>query len=168
MAGRNRKGQFTKRKRGAARRSGGTTTKIVRVPSGAAPTIRVSAPRAPARRTVRHVRRRSSGGGSILGRFGGRTGSRTAILIGSAALGYASKEGWLAKLPLVGKAGPLTSFGILGWGAEELLKLRLPPIVQDMITSALAISAFNFGLSGGSTISGEEAYVLPGGAVVFD
>jgi len=99
--------------------------------------------------------------------LGGRGGHRTAIVIGSAALGYAQKEGWLAKLPVVGKAGPITSFGLLGWGAEEFLKMKLPPLVQDMVTSALALSAFNLGFSGGTSIVG-EAYQMPGGAVFFD
>jgi len=94
-------------------------------------------------------------------------GHRTAIVVGSLALGFASKKGWLAKLPVVGKAGPITSFGLLGWGAEEFLKIKLPPIVQDMITSSLALSAFNIGFSGGETIVG-DAYQMPGGAVFFD
>lgn len=167
MAKRKKNGQFTKGK-GAARRSTGTT-KVVRVAS-APTTIRVAAP-AVKRRKV--TRRRSSGrsGGALgsVGNFlGGRGGHRTAIVIGSAALGYAQKAGWLAKLPVVGKAGPITSFGLLGWGAEEFLKVKLPPIVQDMITSALALSAFNIGFSGGTTIVGAEAYQMPGGAVFFD
>lgn|GEM_PF-3671091 len=128
-------------------------------------TIRVSAPRSsPKRGKRRHVVRRSIGRiGSFFG--GSRSGHRTAIIIGSAVLGWAQKEGWLAKLPVIGSAGPITSFGLLGWGAEEFLKMRLPPIVSDMVTSALALSAFNLGVSGGSTIVG---YQQPGGAVFFD
>jgi hypothetical protein len=98
------------------------------------------------------------------------------MLIAAAALGFAHKQGWLQKLPVVGKAGPITSFALIGWGAEELGKLKLPPLVHDMITNALAISAFNLGLSGGQTIVGDElagdelgaAYSMPGGAVFFD
>jgi hypothetical protein len=105
----------------------------------------------------------------MFGNFlGGKGGHRTAIAVGSLALGYASKEGWLAKLPLVGKAGPITSFGLLGWAAEEFLKWKLPPLVSDAITAALALSAFNIGFSGGQTIVGGDAYQLPGGAVFFD
>lgn len=99
--------------------------------------------------------------------MGGRGGHRTAIVVGSLALGFASKKGWLQKLPLVGKAGPITSFGIIGWGLEEFAKIKLPPIVQDMVTSSLALSAFNIGFSGGETIVG-DAYQMPGGAVFFD
>lgn len=139
--------------------SGGRTT-IVRSP---APIVRVSAPRAP-----KVKRRRSSGKGRGGGILGGRVGSRTAIVIGSAALGYASKEKWLEKLPVIGKAGPITSFGLLGWAAEEFMHVKLPPLVHDMITSALALSAFNIGFSGGQTLVGDDAYHAPGGAVFFD
>ncbi len=166
MAKRNRKGQFQKRKSGGGRKVGGST-KVVRVASSPT-TIRVAAPAAK-RRTVR--RRRSSGGGrSGLGGLLGHhaPGNRTAIIIGSALLGYAQKQGWTAKVPLVGKAGAITSFGLLGWGAEELLHMKLPSIVKDMITSALSLSAFNIGFTGGTTIVGEQGYQMPGGAVFFD
>ena len=162
MAKRNKKGQFQKGGGGGGHTR--TTTKIVRAP---ATTIRVQAPRA-----AKPEKRRKSGGGRRRGGIGGALnflgGShRTAIVVGSAALGYAQKEGWLAKLPVVGKAGPITSFGLIGWGVEEILKMKLPPLVQDMVTSALALSAFNLGFSGGNTIVG-EAYQMPGGAVFFD
>jgi hypothetical protein len=170
-AKRKKNGQFTKGHGGGGSRkrsSGGSTKVVVVEPARVARA-------APRRRTVTKTvvkRRRSSGRGGILGGsvgnfLGGRGGHRTAIVIGSAALGYAQKEGWLAKLPVVGKAGPITSFGLLGWGAEEFLHMKLPPIVQDMITSALALSAFNLGFSGGTTIVG-ESYQMPGGAVFFD
>jgi hypothetical protein len=171
-AKRKKNGQFVKGHGGGGstrRRSSGSTKVVVVEP-------RAVARAAPRRRTVTKTvvkRRRSSSGsrGGVLGGvgnfLGGRGGHRTAIVIGSAALGYAQKEGWLAKLPVVGKAGPITSFGLLGWGAEEFLHMKLPPIVQDMITSALALSAFNLGFSGGSTIVGEQ-YQMPGGAVFFD
>lgn len=174
MAKRNKKGQFQKGHSGGGsthRRSTGGSTKVVVVEPARA------ARAAPRRRAVAKTvvkRRRSSGGrsrGGALGGvgnfLGGRGGHRTAIVIGSAALGYAQKEGWLAKLPVVGKAGPITSFGLLGWGAEEFLKMKLPPLVQDMITAALSLSAFNLGFSGGQTIVG-DAYQMPGGAVFFD
>ena len=170
MAKRNKKGQFQKGRSGGGsthKRSSGST-KVVVVKS---------APAAPARRRARTVTRtvvrrsspRKSGGalGSVSNFLGGRGGHRTAIVIGSAALGYAQKEGWLAKLPVVGKAGPITSFGLLGWGAEEFLKMKLPPLVQDMVTAALSLSAFNIGFTGGTTIVG-DGYQMPGGAVFFD
>lgn len=164
MAKRNKKGQFQKGGggRSKARRASTSSTKTITVRAAAPVVQRVR--RAP-------VRRRRSSGRSALGSvgnfLGGRGGHRTAIVVGSLALGFASKKGWLAKLPVVGKAGPITSFGLLGWGAEEFLKIKLPPIVQDMITSSLALSAFNIGFSGGETIVG-DAYQMPGGAVFFD
>ena len=171
MARRNKSGQFVKGG-GKARRAHTTTapktrtrtvtqTKIVRVPSAA------MSPRKVTRR------RASSGGGGkksggMFGNFlGGKGGHRTAVAIGSLALGYASKEGWLAKLPIVGKAGPITSFGLLGFAAEEFLHMKLPPLVSDAITAALALSAFNIGFSGGQTVVG-DGYQMPGGAVFFD
>lgn len=165
MARRNRKGQFVAGKSKSTRSRG--TTSI----------IKVQAPRAPARRSTRRVvvaaprRRRSSSGSKILA-FGGAH-SRTATLIAAAALGYAQKAGWLAKLPHIGTAGPITSFALIGWGLEELAKMKLPPLVHDMITNALCISAFNIGLSGGTTIVGGSeldgaSYSMPGGAVFFD
>ena len=175
MAKRNKKGQFQKGHGGGGsthrRRSSGGSTKVVvveqpRAVARARPRARVARAHAAPRRVVR---RKSSGGtlGGIGSFLGGRGGHRGAIVIGSAALGYAQKEGWLAKLPVVGKAGPITSFGLLGWGAEEFLHMKLPPLVGDMITAALALSAFNIGFSGGTTIVG-EGYQMPGGAVFFD
>lgn len=163
MAKRNKKGQF--QKGGSAPRS-----KARRASSAKTTSITVRAAPAVARVRRAPVKRRRSHGGALgsVGNFlGGRGGHRTAIVVGSLALGFASKKGWLAKLPVVGKAGPITSFGLLGWGAEEFLKIKLPPIVQDMITSSLALSAFNIGFSGGETIVG-DAYQMPGGAVFFD
>lgn len=165
MAKRNAKGQFVRGASAHRARTVGTTS-----------VIKVEAPRAPARRrsatkTVVVRRRRKQGvGGRFLSFAGAHT--RTSTLIGAAALGFAQKQGWLAKLPHVGTAGPITSFALIGWGLEELAKMHLPPLVHDMITSALAISAFNLGVSGGTTIVGDEldgaAYSMPGGAVFFD
>lgn len=162
MAKRNSKGQFQKGGRSKARSSGGRTT-IVRAP---APIVKVSAPRA---RVVKR-RRRSSGGGrrsGIGGLLSTSKGSRGALALGALLLGYASKEGWLAKLPVIGKAGPITSFGLLGFGAEEFMHMKLPGIVHDAVTGALILSAFNIGFSGGQTIVGDD-YGAPGGAVFFE
>lgn len=89
------------------------------------------------------------------------------LVLGAAALGFAHKEGWLNKLPIIGKAGPITSAAIIGWGAEELAHIKLPTLVHDAITAGLVLSAFNLGFSHGDTIVGDgEAY--PGGAVFYD
>lgn len=169
MARRNKSGQFVKGgSHGHARRAHTTTVPKTRTRTVVTQKI-VRVPAAAPRRAVK--RRASSGGsrsGGMFGNFlGGKGGHRTAIAVGSLALGYASKEGWLAKLPLIGKAGPITSFGLLGWGAEEFLKWKLPPLVSDAVTAALALSAFNIGFSGGQTVVG-DAYQMPGGAVFFD
>jgi hypothetical protein len=142
------------RKRSAPRAARAASPKIIRV---SAPVVK-----APTRR------RRSSGGArGLFGSVGGAIGSRprTAIVIGAAALGFAHKEKWLEKLPVIGKAGPITSFGLIGWGAEEIAKIKLPPIVHDMVTASLAISAFNLGFSGGNQIVGDG---YEGGAVFFE
>lgn len=163
MAKRNRKGQFTKGggggSRGKARRAS-TSTNI---------TVRAAAPVAK-RSSGGGVRRRrhSGGGGSrIGGLLSTSKGSRGALALGALLLGYASKEGWLTKLPLIGKAGPITSAALLGFGAEEFLHVKLPGIVHDAVTAGLVLSAFNIGFSGGSTIVGDELH-SPGGAVFFD
>lgn len=135
-------------------------------PRTAAVKTQVIQVRAPKAAPVKRRRRSSGGGGGLLAGIGGRVSSkpRTAIVIGSAALGYAHKEQWLNKLPLIGKAGPITSFALLGWAAEEIFKIKLPSLVHDMVTAGLSISAFNLGASGGQTIVGES---YPGGAVFY-
>lgn len=162
MAKRNSKGQFQKggRTKARSRSSGGRTT-IVRAP---APIVKVSAPRARVVKRRRSSGRRSSGVGGLLSTS---KGSRGALALGALLLGYASKEGWLAKLPVIGKAGPITSFGLLGFGAEEFMHMKLPGIVHDAVTGALILSAFNIGFSGGQTIVGDD-YGTPGGAVFFE
>ena len=169
MARRNKAGQFVKGG-GKARRShtSAPTRTITRTVRPTQITVRAPTVKAVKRRkSSSHSSGRRSGGGMFGNFLGGKGGHRTAIAVGSLALGYASKEGWLAKLPLIGKAGPITSFGLLGWGAEEFLKWKLPPLVSDAVTAALALSAFNIGFSGGQTIVG-DAYQMPGGAVFFD
>lgn len=152
-------GQFVK--------SGGgrTTTKIIAVAPAPVRRRRRSATVTVKRRAS--PRRKSSSG--VAGFLGSKP--RTSIVLGSAALGFATQQGWLAKLPLIGSAGPITSFAILGWGAEELAKIRLPSLVHDMVTSALAISAFNIGSTagtpGGIKVVGEESYHYPGGAAFY-
>lgn len=153
---RTKSGQFTKtRRRSAARRSSSPIVHVSR------PVV-VQAPRKAAKRS-------SSGGGrGLLSNLGSRAStSRVPLLIGAALLGYATKEGWLTKLPLLGKAGPVTSFGLLTWGAEELGKMKLPWMLTQAGNAALMISAFNMGMTGGSTVVGDERSVYPGGAVVY-
>jgi hypothetical protein len=86
-------------------------------------------------------------------------------MLGGAALGYASRQGWLQKIPVLGKAGPITSASLLGWGAEEILHVKLPKLVHDAVTAGLVVSSFYFGASGGEALTGEN---YPGGAVFYD
>ena len=161
---RSRSGQFV---------ASGTTTRTVRATPQTS-IIKVSAPRvaAPKKHRRRSSTKRSSGG--LLG-FAGSHG-RTSTIIAAALLGYVHKQGWLHKIPVIGTAGPITSFALLGWGVEEIGKMKLPPLVHDMITNALAISAFTIGSTGMTSIVGSDtvlgdggsAYPMPGGAVFFD
>jgi len=175
MARRNKRGQFVKGSGGGGRRKAarrGVTREAI--------TVRMAAPVAKTRTRTRVVkvaaprRRRSSSGGGV-GSLGGLTKlvggqHRTALLLGALALGYAHQQGWLAKLPLLGKAGPVTSASLLGWGAEELLHVKLPKIASDAITAGLVISSFNVGNTigspGGTQLVGDAAY--PGGAVFYN
>jgi hypothetical protein len=87
------------------RRPASAATKIVRVPTAAAPIIKVSAPRAPARKAPK--RRRSSRRSSNVG--GGIVSNETVqMAIGGALYGFAVKSGLVAKLPeipLLGRTG---------------------------------------------------------------
>jgi len=81
-------------------------TKIIRVPSAAAPIIKVSAPRAAVRR--RRGRRRSSGRSSGGGIGGIISNEAMHAAVGGAVYGFAVKSGIVAKLPeipLVGRTG---------------------------------------------------------------
>jgi len=166
---RNAKGHFVK----GGGRSEARTVRMRR-PAGTTSIIKVSAPRAPA---VRHKRRRASsgggggGGGGLLGRAGAVAGrhQRMALGIGALALGWAHKNGHLAKIPIVGKAGPVTSAAILGWALEDIMHMKLPGIVSNAVTAAIVLSAFNYTASGGTQLLGDEpAMSYPGGAVFFD
>lgn len=140
--------------------------RVVSVPSSRPSTsiIKVSAPRMSAPKRGGRIRRAAHRVGAIASNK-----PRMSIIIGAVALGYAHKEKWLEKLPLIGKAGPVTSAALLGWGLEEFAKVKLPPLVRDMVTAGLAISAFNIGFSGGNTVVGDgTSYSMPGGAVFFD
>lgn len=150
--------------------SGGAKTVRVKRAPGTTSIIKVSAPRMAVAKKSHHRRRHSSAGG-LLSSAGGIVSrhARTTLGVGALALGYAHKEGWLAKIPIVGKAGPVTSFALLGWGAEDIMHMKLPAIVSNAITAAIVLSAFNYSASGGSQILGQDpAYSYPGGAVFFD
>jgi hypothetical protein len=167
MAKRGKGGKFISTKNAARKSAGGGSVVVVSAP--AAPARRRSSKRRAAPVTRRRRRRASSSRGGLLSGIGssGGTKSRISLALGAAALGYAHKEGWLNKLPIIGKAGPITSAALIGFGLEEFGKVRLHPILHDAVTAGLVLSAFNLGFSGGNTIVGEgDAY--PGGAVFFE
>lgn len=92
---------MAKKRKTAAR----TTTKVIRVPSAAAPIIKVAAPRAPARR---RARRRRSGGGHSRGIGGLISNEALHMAVGGAVYGFCVKSGIVAKLPeipVVGRTG---------------------------------------------------------------
>lgn len=94
-----------KRRRVVSSRSAPAGVKIVRAP---APIVRVSAPRAPAKRRRSSPRRRSSGG------LGGIVSNETVqMAIGGALYGYAVKSGIVAKLPAIPVLGRTGTAAIL-------------------------------------------------------
>jgi|WetSurMetagenome_2_1015567.scaffolds.fasta_scaffold10210_12 hypothetical protein len=124
-----------------AKRKTTTKTRIVRVPSAAAPVIKVSAPRAPAKRKTTR-RRKSSGGGS---------GSASHIMkaaVGGAAFGFLEKSfPNLPTVPMLGRAGTIAV-------AAYFFRGKLPPIAQDIGIAAAAIAGYQLGRDG--KVSGDE------------
>lgn len=93
-------------KRKMRRPAAAAKTTIVRTP---APIIRVSAPRAPAKRAAPKRRRSSRRSGGSGGHIGGIVSNETVqMAIGGALYGFAVKSGLVAKLPeipLLGRTG---------------------------------------------------------------
>lgn len=169
MAKRGKGGKFISTKNAARRSTGGGGSVVVVAPPAAPATRRRSSKRRAPVVKRRRARRASSRGGLLSGSgLGGGVKSRLGLALGAGLLGYAHKEGWLNKLPLIGKAGPITSASLIGFGLEEFGKVKLPAIVHDAVTAGLVLSAFNLGFSHGDTIVGEDGYAHPGGAVFFE
>ena len=94
-----------KKRRVVSNRSAPAGIKIVRAP---APIVRVSAPRAPAKRRRSHPRRRSSGiGGGII------SNETVQMAIGGALYGYCVKSGIVDKLPAIPVLGRTGTAAIL-------------------------------------------------------
>lgn len=127
----------------AKRRKRATTsgaTKIIRVGASPAPIVRVTAPRAPARR--RHHRRRSGGHG-----HGGGVVSNEAfqMAIGGALFGFAVKSGFVAKLPeipVLGRTG--TAALVLDYWARH----GGGQVVGRAARAAAAIAGYQLGAEG--------------------
>lgn len=125
-----------------------TTTKIIKAP---APIIRVSAPRAPAKRRSSR-RRKSSGGGKSLGIGGIISNESIQAALGGALFGYAVKSGLVDKLPAIpvlGRTGTaaivLDYFGRHGGGQ----------LARRAAHAAAAIAGYQLGNTG--KISGDFA-----------
>lgn len=98
---------MAKRKRRTATRA--PQTKIIRA---AAPIIRVSAPRAPARRRT-HRRRKSHSGGGGMGIGSIISSDSVQMAIGGALYGFAVKQGLVDKLPAIPVLGRTGTAAIL-------------------------------------------------------
>jgi len=138
---------MAKRRKKAAS-SGGV--RIIKVPAAraAAPVIKVSAPRAPAKR--RAPRRRSGGGGHHSGGLNGRTMAGAAL--GGAALGFLEKQfPTLPTIPLIGRKGTIAviAYFVAKKGGS------LAHIARDVGIAAAAISGYELGGTG--KISGDVA-----------
>jgi hypothetical protein len=133
---------MAKRKKTAAPKS---QTIVVRERQSA-PIIRMSAPRAPAKKAPK--RRRRSGGHSRSGSFGGcATGSMTPTRSGSLALGgfiygYIEKNvPQVPTLPIIGKSGAIALIAYFMGG-------KSPGIIADVGNAASVIAGYSFGSTG--------------------
>jgi hypothetical protein len=134
---------MAKRKRAAARKSG---VQIIRAPRAAAPIIKVSAPRAPAKK--KHRRRRS--GGHSVGSLNMRTMAGAAL--GGAVLGFIEKQfPNLPTVPLIGRKGTiaLVAYFVARKGG------RFGSIARDVGLAAAAIAGNELGSTG--KVSGDVA-----------
>jgi hypothetical protein len=90
-----------------AKRKRATRSPAVKIIRAAAPIVRVSAPRAPAKRRRMSPRRRGSGVGGIV------SNEAIQMAIGGALYGYAVKSGLVAKLPAIPVLGRTGTAAIL-------------------------------------------------------
>lgn len=137
-----------KRRRTATR----TTTKVVRVGSPA-PIIRVSSPRAPARR--RRVGRRRSGGGGGIG--GIVSNESLQMAIGGAMYGFAVKSGMIAKLPAIPVLGRTGTAAIL---LDYWARHGGGQLAHRAARAAAAIAGYQLGAEG--SIQGLDDATTPG------
>ena len=86
---------------------------VTRIVKAAAPIIKVSAPRAPARRAAPRRRRKSSSRSSGMGVGGIISNEAIQMAVGGALYGYAVKSGLVAKLPAIPVLGRTGTAAIL-------------------------------------------------------
>lgn len=124
------------------------TTKIVKA---AAPIIKVSAPRAPAKRKTTRRRRRRSGGSASAGTMGGLISTETVqMAVGGALYGYAVKSGLVAKLPAIPVVGRTGTAAIL---LDYWARHGGGQIAHRAARAAAAIAGYQLGHEG--VISGD-------------
>lgn len=114
-----------------------TTTSIVRVPSGPAPVIKVSAPRAPATTHKKKGRRRGGAHGAM------NQSSMQAHAVGGFVYGIVEKNfgAQIPTLPLIGRAGSIAlACYFFGKGKGGL--------VRDVGNAAAVIAGYQFGTTG--------------------
>lgn len=145
---------MAKKKRRVVSSREAVTTKIVKA---AAPIIRVSAPRAPARKATRR-RRRSSGGGNM-GVGGIISNEAVQMAIGGAIYGYAVKSGIVDKLPAIPVLGRTGTAAIL---LDYWARHGGGQLAHRSARAAAAIAGYMLGHEG--KISGDESFVTMGDA----
>jgi hypothetical protein len=136
---------MAKRKRAAARSNSGI--RVIQAPRAAAPIIKVSAPRAPAKQKRRGRRRHHGGGGGALSM---RTMAGAAL--GGALLGFIEKQfPTLPTVPLIGRKGTiaLIAYFVAKKGGT------LATIARDVGLAAAAIAGNELGATG--KVSGDVA-----------
>jgi hypothetical protein len=137
-------------------KSRSTSTRIVQIPARqSAPIIKVSAPRAPAKRKASRRRRVGGGGGSSLMPGSGTLG----IGAGGALYGFAVKSGWVAKLPAIPVIGRTGTAAILldYWG-----KRGGGQMVKNAALAAAAIAGYQLGSEGSIMGGGGQHFATAG------
>jgi hypothetical protein len=130
------------------RRSASAGAKIIRMPvRQAAPIIKVSAPRAPAKRKRTHHRRRSSVGGGIV------QNSTLQYALGGLLYGFVVKSGLVQKLPAVPVIGRT---GLAAIGLDYWARHGGGDMVRKTANAAAVIAGFQFG-STGSVLGQDDA-----------
>lgn len=135
---------MAKRKKAATR---APSVKIIKAP---APIVRVSAPRAPARRR----QRRRSGGGGRNGLGGIVSSEAVQMAVGGALYGFAVKQGLVAKLPAIPVLGRTGTAAIL---LDYWARHGGGQIAHKAARAAAAIAGYQLGSSG--KIEGDDGLV---------
>jgi hypothetical protein len=121
---------------------------VFRAPRPQAPVIRIAAPRMVASGKKRKGKRRH--GGSSASSGGGKD-VLIKLAIGGAAVGYAEKAGWLAKVPSIPLLGTKGSFAV---GGYMLGFTKKPGLLRDAVLAAAVLAGHELGHDG--KITGDD------------